>query len=144
MKRTRRVLSLVFSLVSAAMLGLAAGALWMLPVAYLRGGMAWLAVPVGALLGWAVARWANRRRSVAPWLAAGATVLAAMYVNVLIAGVRLAGSMDLDLTETLRTAGPAMLWSLAGLGAHPGEWVWFAAGAAVAALTARRLSRPGT
>lgn len=144
MKRTRRVLSLAFSLTSAAMLGLAAGALWMLPVAYLQRGMAWLAVPIGALLGWAIARWISPRHGAAPWLAAVATLLAAVYVNVLIAGVRLAGSMGMGLTETMRTAGPAMLWSLAGLGVPGGRWVWFAVGAGVAALTARRLSRPAS
>ena len=34
--------------------------------------------------------------------------------------------------------------SLAGLGLHPGQWIWFVAGAAVAALTARGLSRPAS
>jgi len=144
MKRLRRTLSLALALVSAAMLGLAAGALWMLPVAYLQNGLAWLALPVGALLGWAVARWVSPRRDWASWLAVMATLLAMVYVNVLITGVRLAGLMGMGLTETMRTAGPAMLWSLAGLGLHPGQWIWFVAGAAVAALTARGLSRPAS
>ena len=144
MTRLRQILSLGMSLASAAMLGLAAGALWMLPVAYLQRNMAWLALPLGAALGWSVARWASPRRPGAPWLAAAATLLAAGYVNVLIAGVKLAGSMSLGLTETLRTAGASMLWALATLGIGAAQWAWFAAGAAVAALTARRLSRPGT
>ncbi len=144
MKRLRRALSFALALVSATMLGLAAGALWMLPVAYMHSSLAWLALPIGALLGWSVARWVSPWRGTASWLAAAATLLAAAYVNVLIAGVRLAGSMDLGLTETLRTAGPAMLWSLAGLDRQPAQWAWLAAGAAVAALTARSLSRPAS
>ena len=144
MKRLYPFASFVLSLISAAMLGLAAGAVWMLPVAYRQGATAWLAIPVGAVLGWTIARWISPRRRAAPWLAAAATLLAAVYANVLIASLQLAGSLGLGLTETMRTAGPAMLWSLAGLGTPHRQWIWFVAGAAVAALTARRLSRPAS
>ncbi|MCP1374215.1 hypothetical protein [Dyella lutea] len=144
MKRLYRFLSLALSLISAAMLGLAAGALWMLVAAYLQSHAAWLAIPVGTLLGWAIARWISPRRKAAPWLAAAATLLAAVYVNVLITGLQLAGSLGMGLTEAVRTAGPAMLWALGGLGARPAHWIWFAAGAAVAALAARRISRPAS
>ncbi|MBU6246979.1 MAG: hypothetical protein KGN77_04420 [Xanthomonadaceae bacterium] len=144
MSRLREILSLAMSLASASMLGLAAGALWMLPVAYLQRDMAWLALPLGAALGWSVARWVSPRRRSAPWLAAAATLLAAGYVCVLITGVKLAGSMSLSLSETLHTAGPSMLWALATLGAGAAQWAWFAAGAVVAALVARRLSRPAS
>ena len=119
------------------MLGLAAGALWMLPTAYLRSSLPWLAVPLGALLGWAIARWVLPRRGAA-LLAALATLLAAAYVSGLIAAARLAGNMDMGLVEAMRIAGAGMLWSLVRLSLDVVQLVWFAAGAAVAAWTARR------
>ena len=44
----------VFVLFSAAMLGLAAGAVWMVAALYLRHPLPWLALPIGALLAWAI------------------------------------------------------------------------------------------
>ena len=46
----RNVLLFVFALFSAAMLGLAAGAVWMVVTLYLRHPLPWLALPIGALL----------------------------------------------------------------------------------------------
>jgi len=141
MKRLHRVFSLLLSLISAAMLGLAAGALWMLPVAFLRLPPAWFAVPVGALLGLAIARWVSPRSRLAPPLAAAATLLAAVYVGMLIAAVRVAGALGLELSETIRTAGPDMLWSLASHATGIGQWAGFLLGAVTAAAVARRFSR---
>lgn len=140
MMRLRRVLANAFAAVSAAMLGLAAGALWMLPTAYLRARLPWLAVPLGALLGWAVARWVLPRPGAAI-LAALATLLAAGYVTALIAAVQLAGNMDMGLTDAMRTAGAGMLWSLVRLSLDATELLWFVGGAAVAAWTARHCTR---
>jgi vitamin B12 transport system permease protein len=137
MTRRRRVFANAFAAISAAMLGLAAGALWMLPTAYLRSSLPWLAVPLGALLGWAIAHWVLPRPGAA-LLAALATLLAAAYVSVLIAAARLAGNMDMGLTEAMRIAGAGMLWSLVRLSLDVAQLAWFAAGAAVAAWTARR------
>ncbi|HEX5306004.1 MAG TPA: hypothetical protein VFW82_07960 [Dyella sp.] len=137
MTRLRRSFANAFSAISAAMLGLAAGALWMLPIAYLQSTLPWLALPIGALLGWAVARWVLPRRGAAI-LAALATLVAAGYVCVLLTAARLAGNLDLGLTEAMRTAGPGMLWSLTRLSLDAAQLLWFAAGAAVAAWTARR------
>lgn len=141
MKRPHRVFSLLLSLISTVMLGLAAGALWMLPVAFLRWQPAWFAVPVGALLGWAIARWVSPRNQLAPWLAAGASLLAAVYVSLLIAAVRVAGSLGLELSQTIRTAGPGMLWSLATFATGSSQWIGFGLGAVTAAAVAALFSR---
>ena len=114
MTRRRRMFANAFAAISAAMLGLATGALWMLPTTYLRSSLPWLAVPLGALLGWAIAHWVLPRRGAA-LLAALATLLAAAYVSVLIAAARLAGNMDMGLVEAMRIAGAGMLWSLVRL-----------------------------
>jgi vitamin B12 transport system permease protein len=141
--RLRAAFAAIFALLSAGMLGLAAGALWMLPTAYLQTRLPWLAWPLGALLGWAVARWVTPRVW-APWLAAGATVLAAAYVSVLIVAAKLAGNMDLGLTEAMRVAGASMLWSLTRLSLTAGQLLWVASGAAISAALAWRCRRPRT
>ncbi len=137
MTRLRRTFAHAFAAISAAMLGLAAGALWMLPTAYLRARLPWLALPLGALLGWAVAQWVMPRPGAAI-LAALATLLAAAYVTALIAAVQLAGNMDMGLTDAMRIAGAGMLWSLVRLSLGTAQWLWFLGGAAIAAWTARR------
>lgn len=140
MTRARHAFATVFAAISAAMLGLAAGALWMLPMAYLQARLPWLALPLGALLGWTIARWVMPRRGAA-LLAALATLLAAAYVSTLVAAAQLAGNMDMGLVDAIRTAGIGMLWSLARLSLDATELLWFAAGATVAAWTARRCIR---
>lgn len=120
------------------MLGLAVGALWMLPTAYLQMRLPWLAWPLGALLGWAVARWAAPRTG-APAMAALATLIAAAYVSVLAVTATLAGNMDMGLVETMRVAGGGMLTSLTWLALTPGQMAWFASGALLSAWIARRL-----
>ncbi len=140
MTRQRRTLANVFATISAGMLGLAAGALWMLPTAYLRARLPWLALPLGAMLGWAIAHWVMPRPGAAI-LAALATLLAAAYVSVLITAVRLAGNMDMGLTDAMRTAGTGMLWSLVRLSLDATQLLWFAGGAIVAAWAARRRTR---
>lgn len=137
MTRLRSVAATLFAIISALMLGLAAGALWMLPTAYLQHRLPWLAWPIGALLGWAMARWVTPR-SGASWLAAVATLLAAAYVSVLIVAATLAGNMDLGLTEAMRVAGGPMLGSLTWLSLTTAQLLWFASGAAIAAWVAQR------
>lgn len=137
MTRLRALGALVFSAISAAMLGLAAGAIWMLPTVYMRLRLPWLAWPAGAALGFAVARWSAPRTG-APLLAALATLLASAYVSVLTVAATLAGNMDMGLVESMRAAGTAMLAVLAWLSLSPGQLVWFVTGAALSAWIARR------
>ncbi len=131
----------VFGLFSAIMLGLAAGAIWMVATLYLRQLLPWLALPIGAVLAWAVRGTVLRPGVCAAALAALATLLAALYMCMLLAGVRLAGDMGLGLLDVLRTAGPGMLWALAELALTPSMLTWFVAGAALAAVLGMRPPR---
>ena len=140
----RALLMAVFTLLCAAMLGLAAGACWMVMTLYLRHPAPWLALPAGVLLAWAMRHWVHRPGKVAAALAALATLLAATYVSVLIAGVLIAGNMGMGLLDALRTAGGGMLLQLARLGLSPTNAGWFAAGAALAAFIAGRPARAPT
>ena len=132
----RAVLLWVFALFSAAMLGLAAGAVWMVVSLYLRQSLPWLALPIGAVLAWAICHGVRPPGIGAALLAAVTTALAALYVNILIAGVEIAGSMGMGLIEALRTAGARMLWQLARLAIAPADMGWIIAGAALAAMIA--------
>ncbi|TAL71955.1 MAG: hypothetical protein EPN56_07255 [Rhodanobacter sp.] len=122
------------------MLGLAAGAVWMVAAMYLQRAPDWLAFAAGALLALATRHWLRRPGLAAALLAMFATLLAALYFNVLIAAVRLAANFDLGLVEAMRTAGIAMLIALARVGLTPGELAWYL----LAALFAGWLAwRPG-
>lgn len=134
--------SLLFALVSALMLGLAAGALWMVPTLYSQRPLPWLALPVGWLLGKAIRHWVRPAGNNAAILAAFATFSAVLYVNVLMAAARIAGLMGLGLVDSLRTAGLPMLVQLAELSCSPTDDVWFLAGMGLAAFTALRPARP--
>ena len=120
----RDALVFLFALFCAVMLGLAAGAVWMVLALYLHHALPWLAVPVGVLLAWTVRGCVQRPGIGAMLLAAGATALAAIYVNMLIAGVMIAGNMGLGLIDALRTAGAAMLWQLARMAMSPADIGW--------------------
>jgi vitamin B12 transport system permease protein len=139
----RTLYSIVFAMFCAAMLGLAAGAVWMLPTVFLRHPQPWLALPVGWLLAMAIRYWIRpgNARSAA-LLAAAATLLAAAYVSALIAAARISGSLGIGLVDSLRTAGPNMLLQLARLALTPADAVWFIAGAVLAAIVAARKSHP--
>jgi len=136
--KIRAVFSFLFALVSALMLGLAAGAMWMVPTLYSQHHLPWLALPVGWLLGKAVRHWVRPAGSNAAVLAAFATFIAVLYVNVLMAAARIAGLMGLGLVDSLRTAGLAMLVQLAELNCSPVDDVWFLAGMGLSAFVAMR------
>lgn len=120
----RSIVSLVFSTFIAAMLGLAAGALWMVVTVYQRQPMPWLVLPVAAILAWAIRNSVRKPGNVAAALAALATLLAEIYVSMLIAAAQIAGSMGLGIVDTLLTAGTGMLWQLARIGFSTSDVVW--------------------
>jgi len=132
----------LFALCCAAMMGLAVGATWMVAIMYLRRPAPWLAVAAGVVLAWAIRHWVRRPGAGAAMLAAFATLLAALYFNVLMAAIKLAGNFGMGLTDALRTAGTGMLLALARLGLGPADWVWYVAGAVLAAWLAWRHSAP--
>lgn len=136
-----RLIPLLFAAFSAAMLGLAAGAVWMLPTMALHRPLPMLAPVAGWLLALAIRSWVRPAGTVAAILAAGATVLAAAYVQVLTAAVRVAASMGIGLLDALREAGLVMLLTLAQLGARPVDIFLALAGAALAAWIASHRPR---
>lgn len=129
----RSAFTLIFALVSAIMLGLAAGALWMVATLYMRQPMPWLALPIAALLSWAIRHGVRKPGAFAALLCALATALAAVYVSMLIAAAQIAGSMGLGLVDTIRTAGSGMLWQLARLGFSWPDLAWAAFAVVMAA-----------
>jgi vitamin B12 transport system permease protein len=133
-----RLISLLFAAFSAAMLGLAAGAVWMLPTMALQRPLPILALAAGWLLALAVRAWVRPPGHVAAALAAGATVLAAIYVDALTAAARIAGAMGIGLLDALREAGPSMLLALARLAVRPADTALTLAGALLAAWVASR------
>jgi vitamin B12 transport system permease protein len=141
MLTARSVADAAFALFSAAMLGLAAGAVWMLPTMQLQRPLAWLALPIGWLLGLAVRAWIRPSGTLAALAAAMATALAAAYVTVLTAAARVAGLMGLGLLQAMRESGSGMLLQLARLSLSPLQLACFAAGTVLAAWCAWRSPR---
>lgn len=129
---------LVFALFSSAMLGLAAGALWMVAALYMRQPLPWLVLPIGVALGLAIRSTVHRPGRLAALLAATATALATIYVHVLIAAVQIAGNMGMGLIDALRTAGIRMLWQLARFAVTPPDMVWATLAVLLAAWLAWR------
>lgn len=136
-----RLISALFAAFSAAMLGLAAGAIWMLPTMALRRPLPLLALVAGWLLALAIRSWVRPAGRMAGALAAGATVLAAAYVGVLTAAARIAGSMGIGLLDALREAGLTMLLVLAELAVRPIDIVCTLGGALLAGWLASRRPR---
>ncbi|MGH8157195.1 MAG: hypothetical protein ACREPQ_03695 [Rhodanobacter sp.] len=137
----RTVSLFVFALFSTAMLGLAAGASWMVVTLYLGHPLPWLALLFGALLAWAIRQGVRPPGPAAAMLAALATALATVYVNMLIAAVQIAGNMGMGLLDALRTAGFGMLWQLARLALAPADIGWAALAMLLAAWLAWRVPR---
>lgn len=134
----RKIIGECFALLCAVMLGLAAGALWLLPSVYLHRPLPWLAVPAGWLLAIATRQWVHSKRWNAALLSALATAVASAYIHVLIATVNIAAMMGYGLADAMRTAGPSMLLDLARMSASSLDIAWAAAGIIVAMVTALR------
>jgi hypothetical protein len=137
----RTLLLHAFALFSAAMLGLAAGAVWMVLAMYLRHPAPWLALPLGAMLAWTIRTCVRPPGRGAALMAAAATLLATLYVNMLMAAVLIAGNMGMGLIEAMRTAGAGMLWQLARMALSPGDFGYAALGMLLAAWLAWRKPR---
>ncbi len=132
----RAFLANVFTLLGTITLGAATGAVWMVATLYLRHPTAALALPAGALLAWILRTGTHTPRIASAALAALATAVAALSVNVLLAGMEIAGSMGLDLTDALRTAGSGLLWQLTRMATSSIDVAWYGAGVVLAATVA--------
>lgn len=135
-----QALGMTLTVVSAAMIALAAGALWMVATAYFQRDLAWLSVPMGALLGWAMRASVTRTPSFAAVLSAAATVLAALYMLALRAGMQIAGLMGVSYADALRQSGPGMLFDIARQNLAP-MYPALITGAIVAAAVALLVKR---
>ncbi|RDS83103.1 hypothetical protein DWU98_08230 [Dyella monticola] len=136
----RQIIGEGVALCCAVMLGLAAGAVWLLPTVHFQRPLPWLAVPAGWLLAIAIRQWVHAKKWNAVWLASFATLVACAYSHVLTVAVNLSAALGYGLIEVMRTAGLAMLLELAHLAAGKVDVAWAVAGIVVAAVTALRHS----
>jgi vitamin B12 transport system permease protein len=131
-----------FALFCAVMLGLAAGAVWLLPSLFLHRQMPWMAVPIGWLLAHAICQWVHKRAGNAAFHASIATIVATVYVHVLSVATTLwEMTSGYGLTGVIRTAGPSTLLDLARIGINGRDIGWCVCGVIVAAVVAVRLAR---
>ncbi|QDE38740.1 hypothetical protein FIV34_05760 [Luteibacter pinisoli] len=137
----RRLTNLFIGLLGALLFGFAAGATWMVPSMMFGRALPALALPVGWGLGYVVRRWLRFEGVPGALLAAGATLLASVYVGCLVAAATIAGMMGVGFAQSLADAGPAMLLSLAHLALGPADLALYLAGAVLAALVAWPLGR---
>ncbi|WP_237710196.1 hypothetical protein [Rhodanobacter fulvus] len=120
------------------MLGLAAGAVWMVAALYAGHATSWLALPFAVVLAWTIRHWVQSPGRYAAVLAALAALLAALYVNVLMAGALVAANMGMGIVDALRTAGAGMLLQLARMGFSAADAGWYLIAAGLAAVLASR------
>lgn len=131
----------VFALICAAMLGLAAGAVWTVAALYAGHATSWLALPFAVVLAWAIRHWVQSPGRYAAVLAALAALLAALYVNVLMASALIAANMGIGIVDALRTAGAGMLLQLARMGFSAADAGWYLVAAGLGAVLASRPTR---
>jgi hypothetical protein len=137
----RQIVGECFALFCAVMLGLAGGAVWLLPTVLLRQPLPWLAVLVGWLLAIAIRKWVHARRWHSALLAVLATLIASIYIHMLISAVNISTMMGYGLLDSMRTAGLSMLLDVARIGMSPSDIVWTAAGLIAAVIPALRTPR---
>jgi hypothetical protein len=140
----RQIVGECFTLFCAVMLGLAAGAVWLLPTVFLQRPLPWLAVPAGWLLAMVIRQWVQGRQWHAALLAALATAIASIYIRVLISAVNISAMMGYGLIESMHTAGLSMLLDFARIGMSPLDIGWTVAGMVAAVIRARRTPRGAT
>ncbi|HEX7813681.1 hypothetical protein [Dyella sp.] len=137
-----RILSRLFILICAAMIGLAAGAVWLLPTLYSGRFMPWLALPIGWILGRTVRAWVYPSGGAATQvLAAAVTLLACLYQCILLTGARVASAVGMEFIDALRISGLGMLMSITRMNFTGLELAWYVAGIVVAAYAAAPSSR---
>lgn len=136
----RRGMHAVIALVCAAAMALALGAVWLAVSLRIPSASWWFALPLGALMGAAVSTWVTRVRLAAMLLAAGGTLLAAVYMKCLLVGLQLAAVMGLPYLHTLRRAGADMLLALARASVDPRLVAACIVGMLLALIVAARVS----
>jgi hypothetical protein len=140
----RQIVGDCFALLCAVMLGLAAGAIWLLPTLFLRHPMPWLAIPVGWLLAAAIRQWVHGPGWRAALLAGLATAVASVYIHVLISAVNISAMMGYGLLDAMHTAGLSMLLDFAKISMGKADIAWAAVGIIAALIDGRRTPRSKT
>ncbi|GAB3027260.1 MULTISPECIES: hypothetical protein [Oleiagrimonas] len=132
--------TLLFSTFSAAMIALAAGALWLLLNLFMPSWhtAVWLALPMGLLIGHVMRHWVIDEPLPAAVLAALATLLACAYMRFLFAAADLAGTFGMSFMQALRRAGSGMLAHLAWASLSAGAIAIYIFAALLAAVLAWR------
>ncbi len=131
----------LFAMVSSLAIALALGAVWMAVALHVPSASWWFALPAGLAMGHAVRAWVTSSRAFAMVLAAAGTCLAAIYMQCLFTGLKLAAVMGLGYVVTLRRAGAAMLLALARASADTQFLVACLVGMLLALAVAGRRSR---
>ena len=131
-----RLSGLLFGVFCAVMFGFAVGAVWMVPSIMFSRPLPAMVLPAGWILGTVVRRWLRFEGWVGALLAAGSTLIAAVYAACLASAATIAGMMGMGLARALGNAGPAMLLELARLSQGPADFVLAGVGAALAAAVA--------
>ncbi|QRN55941.1 hypothetical protein ISN74_14645 [Dyella caseinilytica] len=137
----RQIVGECFALLCAVMLGLAAGAIWLLPTVFLHRPLPWLAIPAGWLLAVAVRQWVQGSGWRAALLAGLATAVASVYIRILITAVNISAMMGYGLIDTMRTAGLSMLLDFAHISMSPLDIAWSIAGIVTAIISGWRAPR---
>ncbi|HUA80602.1 MAG TPA: hypothetical protein VL997_09540 [Dyella sp.] len=138
--RLNQIIGECFALCCALMLGLAAGAIWLVPTVFLHRPLPWLALLAGWLLAKAMGKWVHTRKWNAAVLAALAVVVASVYIRVLITTVNLSAMMGYGLLDAMHTAGLSMLLDFARFSTSKQDVAWCVLGMIVAVVTALRSS----
>ncbi|NII11573.1 hypothetical protein [Oleiagrimonas sp. C23AA] len=136
-------IGLIFAIVSAAMIGLAAGAIWMLLSAYMQRGLPWLIILIGLVVGLVTRAAISRSRWLGPLLAALGTAMAYVYLLGLSGAMLLAGTFGMSFGQALRHAGFAMLADIAWFRLGAPQLVLMLIGMAIAAFTAHQVIARG-
>lgn len=122
----------VSALFSILTLGVSAGVAWLAATLYFRQSPEFFAPIVGLLLALALRLTTRAPGLTCATVAALATLLAALCVNVVLIGLELAGYMGLTLRQSLGSAGPGMVWELIRLSVPAVALAWYAAGVVLA------------
>jgi hypothetical protein len=134
----RRVFGECFALFCAIMLGLAAGAVWLVPTVLLRRPLPELALPAGWVLALAIRQWVHGGKWNAVFLAGVATMVACAYIRVLTVATDISAMMGYGLVDVMHTAGSSMLFALARISLTPRDIFWDIVGILVATVISLR------
>lgn len=141
-ERTRPRLNLL-GLATALMIALAGGAIWALAALWRNDELSFLALPLGAFIGIALAGNGPRNTLFAAGCAAAFTLLASAYALGMIASGRVAMLLGMRLTDILGNIGVELAAAVAWARLDAVDIACIAGGILAAALTtaARRRSR---